>query len=346
MRIMVVRPGPLFSVADVHTGLLKGLRQCGAEVKDVAYDDLSELFSRVAIKQDNGRYKPAFDRVGALEMASEHLQAALYRYWPDVLILTSGFWIPPTVLHVLRARPVHVVAWLTESPYEDDEQLKMAALVDTVVLNDPTNLQRFQEVNPRSFFFPHSYDPDIHHTATTSRTIDVSFVGTGFPSRVEFLEKVDWSGIDLKLGGMWVFADDDSPLIPFLVSGDRMVCMSNVLAADLYRQSRASFNLYRKETTRGGQSDGWAMGPREVELAATGTWFTREPRAEGDDLFPMLPTFTEPGELGDQLRWALCHRDEAEAATRRARRAIADRTFKNTAARALALVDAAPKTLV
>lgn len=33
------------------------------------------------------------------------------------------------------------------------------------------------------------------------------------------------------------------------------------------------------------------------KLAACGTFFARDPRPEGDELFPMLPTFTDPGEF-------------------------------------------------
>jgi hypothetical protein len=81
------------------------------------------------------------------------------------------------------------------------------------------------------------------------------------------------------------------------------------------------------------------MGPREVELAACGSFFMREPRGEGDDLFPMLPTFTTPAEFESQLRWWLAHPQERKAAAVAAQAAIADRTFTNTAARLLSIVD-------
>jgi hypothetical protein len=344
MRVMVVRPGPLFSVADVHNGLVKGLRANGCEVIDFKYDDLVELFCRVVIEKEGGRYQPAFSRNGAFEMAAEHIQGALFRVWPDVLILTSGFWVPPLFLQIMKARPQHVVAWFTESPYEDDMQANMAPAIDTVILNDPTNLDHFRSINPRSFYFPHSYDPDTHWPGNGDRTVDVAFVGTGFQSRIDFLEQVDWSGIDLKLAGSWRELDAGSPLVPRLIHG-REACILNGDTADLYRRSKASFNLYRKETSENGSADGWAMGPREVELAATQTWFAREPRPEGDSLFPMLPTFTEPAELEQQLRWALAHEAQAQQAAAKACEAIVDRTFVNSTARLLSLIDSQPKIL-
>jgi hypothetical protein len=263
----------------------------------------------------------------------------LYEWWPDVVIIVSGFFIPPKVWGVLKLRPHTVVYWATESPYEDDRQARPARYADMVVLNDPVNLERYRdEVNPNTWYFPHSYDPDIHHANRKPATWDFGFVGTGFLSRIDFLEQVTWPTSSVALAGNWQSVEDDSPLEPFLLH-DRGLCIDNKDAAELYRMCRVSANLYRKETSEDGSADGWAIGPREVELAATGTFFLREPRGEGDGLFPMLPTFTTTDEFSDLLAWALKHPDETTAAAQAAQAAIADRTFDKTAARLLRLVD-------
>ncbi len=85
------------------------------------------------------------------------------------------------------------------------------------------------------------------------------------------------------------------------------------------------------------------MGPREVELAACGAFFLRNPRGEGDELFPMLPTFTQPDEFSELLRWWLTHDAARTDAAIRAQAAIVDRTFANTAARLLRIIEGVPK---
>jgi hypothetical protein len=159
---------------------------------------------------------------------------------------------------------------------------------------------------------------------------------------MQFMEKVNWSGLDLKIGGMWKALGDESPILPSLIH-DRATCLDNVETIDLYRSSKMSFNLYRKEHTAVEGWDGWAMGPREVELAATETFFLREPRPEGDALFPMLPTFEEPDELGDKLRYWLPRESARKQAAQQAREAIADRTFQKATARLLTLVEGASR---
>lgn len=342
-KVLVVHPGPHFSVADVYTGLIAGLKANGCDVGVLNLDDRIEFYTRAHIENDKGEFDKAFSPDAAFEMAAAGLEVMCYEWWPDIVIVVSGFFIPPKVWGVLSRRPHHVVYWATESPYEDDRQGRPGRYVDTVVLNDPTNLDQFRaEINPNTHYFPHSYDPLIHRPgpAIPDMVCDFSFVGTGFPSRVDFFEAVDWTGIDVVFGGNWRLLDDSSPLVP-LLAHERLHCMDNATTADLYRSSRASANLYRKEHSDEAHADGWAMGPREVELAACGTFFLREPRPEGDDLFPMLPTFTESDEFADKLRWWLNHPSLAQDVAAAARAAIADRTFTNTAARLLRVVEQA-----
>ena len=78
------------------------------------------------------------------------------------------------------------------------------------------------------------------------------------------------------------------------------------------------------------------MGPREVELAACGTFYLTEPRGENRQVLPMVPTFTGPGDFELQLRWYLAHPKARDEITRAARAAIADRTFTHHAGQLLA----------
>ena len=53
----------------------------------------------------------------------------------------------------------------------------------------------------------------------------------------------------------------------------------------------------------------------------------------------MLPTFSEPGELGELCRWWTSHDDQREAAAVKAREAIAGWTFDARVEQALSLLD-------
>jgi spore maturation protein CgeB len=336
---MVVEPGPHFSVADVCRGWVKGFAQNGCDVLSLNLNDRLTFYS-AALMERNGTVERALGELDAIRFASKGIEVGCYEFWPDVVVIVSAFYVSTFTFELLRLRGHKVVALFTESPYEDDQQIKAADLADVVVLNDPTNIDRFRERNSRTVYIPHAYDPDIHRRRPHEPGLasDFCFVGTGYPSRVDFFEQVDWDGIDVALAGNWHMIPDESPLRDFIAHHPDD-CLENADAARLYSNTKMSANLYRREANEPGLDQGWAMGPREVELAAIGTPFLRDRRGESDEVLAMLPTFDGPGDFGDKLRYYLAHDDEREEMGLKAQAAVADRTFENNAAQLLRLLD-------
>ena len=322
---------------DVRRGIVRGLDALGVDVASFNLGDRVAFYTSVELERDGDRRR-ALDYEAACTLACNGIKVECWNYLPDIVIVVSSFFLPPELYVNLRERGRHVVLWCTESPYEDERQLKIAPFADTVIVNDPTNLDRFRAVNPRTWYIPHAYDPTVHHADGRTDDVPFSFVGTGYPSRVEFFERAELPDGSL-FAGNWRDLAPTSRLRRW-VHGPPDECLANDDTARLYRRSVTSANLYRKEAMAPELVDGWAIGPREVELAACGTYFLREPRGEGDDLFPMLPTFTTPAELGEQVRWALAHPDARADAARAARAAIAGRTFRANAAELLRLISA------
>lgn len=327
MRVLAVPPGPNFSVADVHRGWVKALTEMGAEVLDWPFDAALEWYER-ARKAHEGMTTEE-----AVKLAGNTVEQIAYRFWPDVILITSSFYLSNDTLDVFRSRGHTVVLLHTESPYEDDRQTDRAAHASLNVVNDPTNLDHFPD---GTIYLPHCYDPDLHHPGPKGGH-DFVMVGTGYPSRVEFLESVDWPTEDVVLCGNWQNLDDGSPLLPFL-GHDRSECFPNTMAADLYRAAKSSLNLYRKEATHENLVEGWAMGPREVELAACGTFYLTEERGENREVLPMIPTVDGPDDFAEKLAWWLAHDTERDRVTAQAQAAVADRTFHSNARRLLSLI--------
>lgn len=338
MRWVVAHPGPGFSVADVYVGWVEALRAAGQHVLEFNLGDRLVFYSKAELAQDDGEYRRAFTDEQAIEHAVNGLAAALYKVRPHVLLSVSTFWPDVRLFDMARHHGTRVVLLHTESPYEDERQLKLAPHADLNLLNDPTNLKAFEDAGP-TVYAPHAYRPAVHCPGPTDEPpSDLTFVGTGYPSRVEFLEAMDLDGIGFALAGNWMNLPDDSPLRKHVVH-DIDECFDNEDAVSLYRASKAGLNLYRREAEHPELSAGWAMGPREVEMAAAGLFFLRDPRDEGDEVLHMLPTFGDPADASDQLRWWLAHDRQREAAAIQARQAIHDRTFDNHAAKLLRLLE-------
>ena len=340
MRILLVHPGIDFSVGDVHEGWAKALAELGCEVQTYNLADALEFYG--CVEFEGGKHLSVKDQI---EFAAAGIPAKCYEYQPDVVFVVSGFFVPDEIWRLWRARGQKTVLLVTESPYEDDKHLALVERVEPaiVLLNDPTNLDAYRDGKRRVYYFPHAFDPQCHHPEKVKPDCDFVFVGTGYGSRIEFLEQCDFTDLTVKLAGSWVGLDDDSPLIPHLVH-DKKTCSPNAETVALYHSARVAANLYRgarehhTEANRAELTRGWAMGPREVELAACGTFFLREPRGEGDLIFPMLPTFTEPAEFCELLRHYVMNPRARNKAARAACAAVQDRTFTAHAARFLRLL--------
>jgi spore maturation protein CgeB len=345
MRWLLIHPGPNFSVADVHNGWAEALRALGIHVAEYNLDQRITFYDSALI--DTGIFdaegrpavRKAMDREQALDLAANGILSACYQFWPDVIIFTSAFFTPAWILEVLRARGHKIVMLFTETPYQTGMQLEMAKYADVNLLNDPTGIEQYQALCP-SIYVPHSYRPHIHHPAPpgSAHEWDLAFIGSGFPSRVEFFGAMNLDGLKVRLAGPWMNLPADSPLRDY-TDEDPEGCVDNDDTAGIYRAARTGINFYRRESEDDHAGQGWAMGPREVELAACGTWFTRDPRGEGDEVLHMLPRFTSPEEASDQIRWALAHPAEREKAAAQAREAVAGRTFEANAKRLLQLLD-------
>jgi spore maturation protein CgeB len=344
MRILAVHPGPAFSVADVYDGYVDALRGLGIEVHGYNLDARLQLYTGALLEQEqrgsNGELilRKALSYEQAVDLALNGLMASVYRLWPDVLLVVSALFVDDKMLDCIRSRGTRVVILHTEEPYEHDRQVELAGHADLNLINDPTHLESFRAVAP-TWYAPHAYRPDRHHPRPPDPALacDFAFVGTGYPSRISFLEQVDWSGLDVRLAGNWMGLDDGSPLRRYMV-GDVSYCLPNDEAVGLYASCGMSANLYRREADRPDLVQGWAMSPREVELAAMGVPFLREARGEGDEVLPMLPTFAGPEDFGEALRWWVGHPDDRAEAAVKARVAVADRTFEAHAGMLLRLL--------
>lgn len=351
MRVLIVHPGPDFSVADVYEGWVEALKAAGVEVAGYNLNDRLIFYSMALLdtgeKDEEGHQivRQAMTQEQAWAAAIQGLSHACYTFWPDVILSISAFFLTAPVLQLLRQRKHKIVILHTESPYQDDEQLVRGSLADLNLLNDPTNLHRFRQDGPAEYM-PHAYRPALHHPrhgpVDPAKASDLCFVGTAFKSRIEFFEAMDLDGIDVLIGGNdWGSLDPESKLARYVGSGvGNPDCVDNMQAVDLYQHAKAGLNFYRREAEVSWTGDAWAMGPRELEMAATGLFFLRDPRGESDEVFGgILPSFDGPGDASEKLRWWLAHDAEREEAAAKARQAASGRTFAANVKRFLELVD-------
>lgn len=344
MRILMVHPGPDFSVADVFNGWHKALEKQGHQVMVYNTNDRITFFDRARMPaitepvcpgcEQHPYEKPLnYDQVTGLSMAG--IFESAYTFWPDMIFFVSGFYTNDHLFQVLKSRGHKLVMLHTESPYEDERQKLRGRWMDMNLLNDPTNLQSWRDDGIRAEYYPHSYDPDTHYpSAVREYDQDFTFIGSPFKSRCEFFSRMDFEGIDFTLGGGgWGhIAEEHKGLLKYM-GHDLEMSVDNWEAAKVYRKTKVGINIYRREGESKDKSyEGYAMGPREVEMAATGLFYLRDHRPESDQVFQgILPAFDSPEHASELLHYWAKNDREREAHAGLAREQVKNWTFDNRA---------------
>jgi spore maturation protein CgeB len=313
LRVLLIHPGASWSTADVYDGLRFGLKHHGVEVIPYRLDErigwaqrcLNGLW-RMKSKTQPDLPKPNVAdlqyhaSVGALEMA--------LRRKVDVVLIVSAMLFHPDVIVMMKRAGLTVTVLFTESPYDHEKEMAVAAMVDGCWTNERSVVADFRKVNPRAGYLAHAWHPEKHFVSARSLgdvpAHDVVFVGSAFSERVTWFNSIDWTGIDLGLYGTWKGFGLNKQLRACIKAEQ----VDNQYAGALYRRAKIGLNLYR--TTKGWGSNGpritqtpESLSPRAYELAACGSFHLSEHRAEVVEVFgDRVPTFSTPTEAAALIR--------------------------------------------
>jgi spore maturation protein CgeB len=296
--MLFVWPVCTFSVWDVARGYRSAFeRILGADSIRDYHLNRRTVYHRRALEAEPS---PNMNAAVLAKQASEGVLAEALYFDADVVFIVSGLNFHPIGTWLLNKVGIHAAVILTESPYDDENQEDWAKIHPTmsVFTNERTSAAKYGWN-----YLPHSYDPDIHypHPHDPDDECDVLLLGTGWAERQALLEAMDWTGINLRLQGMWPTVGEDSPLHMFLRPG----CVDNIQVPALYAGAKICLNIHRDHS--GAES----LNPRAYELAACGAFQLSDPRPELAEVFGLsVPTFDGPKDLEGAIRFYL-ERDEA-----------------------------------
>jgi spore maturation protein CgeB len=312
MRVLLVGPGASWSTADVADGLRFGLEKHGVQIVEyrldtrIARSSSWMYYNWRRTKKDN----PGVERPTTADVfhwaGRESVTTALW-HEVDAIIVVSAMFLLPDIIKMMTRAHIPVFVLFTESPYDMEAELRVAAMVDGCWTNERSALPAFRAVNPNSGYLRHAWHPVRHvgpqETDAAVPAHDVVFVGSAFQERIDWLTAIDWSGIDLGLYGSWAPLGSTHRLRAFVRDG----VIDNATTAALYRRAKLGLNLYRT-------SQGWgkdapqithaeSLNPRAYELAACGAFHLSTDRAEVREVFgSAVPTFTDPQHASALIR--------------------------------------------
>lgn len=299
MKILCVSSPHGYTTRDVWMRIMKGLRLNGVDV--VPYDLTTRWQVYETLFQKAGRKitDNLPDGFAPSLLAYEPITGAAIYHDVDAVLVVSPQYMPIPIVDILRRAGKATIGVFTEAPYEDTLHAPIqAAHFDFVFVNDKYSVTLYQSFNERTFYLPHSYDPDIHFDDDQARADNVVFIGTGYKTRVDFLNSVDWEGTGLELYGIW-WMNKRHRLHRYL----RGELVENEETAALYRRAGVGISAHRtmRYVNYDWQIDpgeAYSVGPRTYELAACGLFQVSDYRPELIDIFgDTVPVFESARDL-------------------------------------------------
>lgn len=327
-RILFVWTAAEWSVVDVARGYRLALAKAGHELFDY------RLSRRIMYHCRAVGAPRLLDIELMARLASENVLIEAIKHQVDLVVIISALSFHPDGIWFLARCKIPTAVIFTESPYFDEKQALFHAVYPEMLCG--TN-DRFSARHYGWEYLPPAFDPDIHKPVPMdpAEACDVLMIGTGWQERIELLEAIDWTGINLRLIGFWKcanFVTKDSPLWPFME--DRSV--SNLEAPRFYASAKICLNSHRAN------EDAESVNPRVVEVAACGAFQLSDARPEMSEIFQwngqwhptslVIPTFDDAESLERQIRVYLADEDLRRHHAARARACVQGQTFDVRAA--------------
>jgi hypothetical protein len=332
VKLLVVHPGASWATHDVHMGVVEGLRTLGVQLSEFRLDGRIErtngflhyLWRKQKREQPELKW-PKPTPTDVLYQASQGLvERALERGCTDILVVSAMFLLPDR-LELARRAGLRVWLLCTETPYDIDQELRVAKLAHGVWTHERTALDRFAAVSPRAGYLPHAWRDGIHNgtSAQIPDGPDVLFCGSFFKERIEWFEQVDWSGINLHLYGIADGLSKHSPIRQYF----KGAIVPNDQLPRLAQSSKIVMNIFRATTERAE-----SLNPRCYEMAASGVCMVSDTRAELVEKFgDAVPTFSTPTEASTLIRDLIHDPQRREQCARVAAQSVAHDTWTHRA---------------
>lgn len=321
MRVLLTYPGPIHSTYDVARGYERALRALGVEVHGYNYHQYLHFYfeSLAHWETVNVDYERRLE--DAPFYASQHLVPAVIDFMPHVVLVVSGSALHKRAYDLLRRLSVPVVLLLTESPYEDETQIKIITQghAAAAFTNERESVGRLSETGVPTTYLPHSYDPAVHRPRLHDvyYETDVFFHGTLWPERKALLDSLDDLPFAVHCSGITLERSEDR----WLIMNDEV--------AQWYSNAKIALNHHRSPNGSATHS----LGPRAYEIAACGAFQLCDgTRGELAEVFSeSVPTYTDADDLREKVVYYITRPDERQRLAEEARARVAPCTFENRA---------------
>lgn len=328
MRLMLVAHGAHHSTFDIYNYYKHSLSKVNDVVSHSFPYHMAMDYHFAALK-GLGTVEDDKITVKAIFGASRDIATDILFFQPTTVMFISGLAIPMHIVEtVYNMRNVlinpYLISYLfTESPYEDSDQEKRLIYSDCAFFNDKYSAQKYNPDGEMLIkYLPHAYFPSVHYAypKVDIYTNDVLFCGTLYPNRVDWLNSINFDGVNAHIIGVYSDYMDGDKIRGVNVSNKHL---DNIDLAELYRKTKVTINIHRKG------EKAYSTNPRIREAIMCGCLPITDFRQEIIDEFgDTIPIFSSSHEAESHIKRLAKNDDERTNRLNAARSIIEKDTYE------------------
>lgn len=319
---------------DIAQSIEKAFKKLGLDIVSFKPLDEAELFekkSRLSQTFKYVKFNRKYTTYHIFKNISEKLKQEKIRF----ALFIHGSNIPLLFLEEIKKNNIITAVWLMDDPHEIDYSKTYSHFYDFVFTTEKNTVKTHSLRNKKTYYLPCGYDDDIFYPKKDIRyESDICIIGSGFPERIELLEKIYPYIKDLKIKiiGNWDLIEKGSPLKKliektFVPPEEASLYYSNAkLILNQHRMSYFSTSL----SSNINHIEGISPNPRLFESSACGAFsIVNSERVGCFDFFEKgseIDSFSTPEELISKIRFWIENNNLREKAKKR----IIERNKENT----------------
>lgn len=238
---------------------------------------------------------------------------------PDLILVLNGLHgLEMGHISQLRDHGFKTAVWFADDPYFLDKTQVYALMYDYVFTHELGCVSYYRELGCKNVAYlplalnPYQFRPQRVDLSFRS---DICFVGTGFPNRIRFFDKLSSYLLGKKLlivGGAWESLQDYKRL------AEHIRLEGSWASEKYYNGAKIVINLHRSEDEKLNSLNKKALSinPRTFEISACGTMQLTDIREDLGDMYTPgvdLETYRSSEELIEKLEYYLNHQEKREA---------------------------------
>lgn len=243
--------------------------------------DYAEQYGRICLA-NKCRYFVASDRKKITHRLLDEMNDYLVRQFnyvhPDIVIIIKGDTIFPKTVQAMAG--VQRILWMMDGIHYNPQSIQLVKDMEAVFLFEKSDVEKVKQLNPNTHYLPSAVDEKIYRKLDLPKDIDLLFIGTLYPDRIELLHKIRKAFPQLKMKVYCERYRFYKHPVKFIQSLFDKTFINRFVppkkANRLYNRAKICLNMHHEQSVYG-------INPRFFEIAGTESLLFTDHRPFIDD---------------------------------------------------------------